>query len=60
VIPLVCYTAALPLFIYAVLLMLGAIERTDSTVAVLYLAEVAAIAVSVRGLARRYRPNRRP
>jgi hypothetical protein len=55
----VCYLAALPLFIYGLLLAFNVMGRTDGNVAVLVLAEAVAVVFTVRALARRYNPKRR-
>lgn len=54
-----CYSAAVPLFVYGVLLALDLIDRTDGNVAVLMLAEGAAVVLTVRGTVERYREWRR-
>lgn len=58
-IPGVCYSAAIPLLIYGLLLAFGLITRTDANVAVLFLVEAVAVTLTVRALARRYKPRKR-
>lgn len=59
-IPPVCYSAALPLFVYGVLLGLNVIDRTDGNVAALMLAEGVAVVFTVRGTIARYRRKPKP
>lgn len=54
-IPPVCYSAAVPLLVYGVLLALDVIDRTDANVAVLVLAEAVAVVLTVRATIHRYR-----
>lgn len=58
--PTVCYTAALPLLIYALLLMVGVVNSSDNgSVAVLLVVEAVAVVITVYNLALRYRPRKR-
>jgi hypothetical protein len=50
-----CYSAAVPLLVYAALLTFDVIARTDASVAVLLFAEGAAVALTVYGTLERYR-----
>lgn len=57
--PRMCYTAALPLAIYGLLLALDVITRSDASQAILLFCEAAAVVVTIRALRERYRPTRR-
>jgi hypothetical protein len=50
-----CYSAAVPLGVYAGLLALDVIERTDASVVVLFFVECAAVVLTVRASLERYR-----
>lgn len=56
---MLCYSAAVPLLIYGLLLATDVMGRTDGNVAALMLAECVAVVFTVRALARRYKPKRR-
>lgn len=50
-----CYSAAVPLGVYGLLLAFDVIDRTDANVAVLFLVECFAVVLTVWGSIRRYR-----
>jgi hypothetical protein len=50
-----CYTAAVPLGVYGLLLAFDVIERTDASVVIVFLAECVAVAITVRASLEYYR-----